>query len=303
MGGFFSVENPELSWLWLLPGMLMLADLEGVHFARILFKQFAVPYFKPTLMLHNTPTVHRLRSRGAPWVGDTLVLRGKMWWDGRLQFRTHVAQPYPPVLGVAYAKLIQEALHTRAAALEGGLPCPMALENEAATPSLSLQQAAWISDSSDGAWTQVAQLAPVCEDLVPDGMRARRRLSPLEHVEWGNPVARPAAAPPANATAELKAALAYEGEADSEDIDKERRRTLYGYIKLSSNMKDKHATWSTRGTHMSTRPRVQKIHGPLFEQCLQEASDSNDDFALLIKHCRSGFPFVGDLPPCTGSSV
>ena len=303
VGGFFSVENPELSWLWLLSCMLMLADLDGVQFTRILFKQFAVPYFKPTLMLHNTPTLHRLHSEGAPWVGDTLVLRGKMWWDGRLQFRTHVAQPYPPVLGVAYAKLIQEALHQRATALEGGLPCPMALENEGATPSLSLQQAAWISDSSEGAWTQVAQPAPVCEDLVPYGMGARQGLRPLEHVEWSKVVSHPAATPPANASAELKAALAFECETEPEDIDEERQRILYRYIKMSSDMKNKHVTWSTTGTHSSTRPLVQKIHGPLFERCLQEASDSKDDFALLIEHCRSGFPFVGDLPPCEGSSI
>ena len=79
--------------------MLMLADLEGVQFVRFLFENFAVPYFKPTLMLRNLPTLHRINDEGAHWVGETLTLRGKMWWDGKLQFKTHIAQPYPPLLG------------------------------------------------------------------------------------------------------------------------------------------------------------------------------------------------------------
>ena len=77
----------------------MLAQLPGVEFVKFYFKDFAVPFFKPTLMLHNKPTLHRLREELLPWPGGTLVLRGRMWWEGKLQFLTHVAQPYPPALG------------------------------------------------------------------------------------------------------------------------------------------------------------------------------------------------------------
>ena len=34
--------------------------LQGVAFVRIVFKQFKVPFFKPTYMLHNSPTMHKL---------------------------------------------------------------------------------------------------------------------------------------------------------------------------------------------------------------------------------------------------
>ena len=62
LSGYFSVENPEFSWLWLLPDFLMLQDLDGVEFVRFLFKSFGVPFCKPTLCLHNTPTLHELRA-------------------------------------------------------------------------------------------------------------------------------------------------------------------------------------------------------------------------------------------------
>ena len=88
--------NPELSWLWLLALMLMLADSGVVQFIRLHFKNFAVPYFEPALVLHNTPTLHRMNEFGVPWVGETITLRGRMWWEGRLQWKTHVAQTYIP---------------------------------------------------------------------------------------------------------------------------------------------------------------------------------------------------------------
>ena len=58
---FFSIENPELSWLWLQAGLLEFLTQDGVALVRILFKHFAVPFMKPTLFMHNTPTLHRLR--------------------------------------------------------------------------------------------------------------------------------------------------------------------------------------------------------------------------------------------------
>ena len=60
LGGYFSIENPELSWLWIQEGTLDLIAYNGVAFVRLLFKDFAVPFYKPTLFLRNCPTLHLL---------------------------------------------------------------------------------------------------------------------------------------------------------------------------------------------------------------------------------------------------
>ena len=96
LGGYFSIENPELSWLWIQEGTLDLMANNGVAFVRLLFKDFAVAFYKPTLFLRNCPTLHLLSEAQEAWTGPTVSLRGLMWWKAKLQFRTHVAQTYPP---------------------------------------------------------------------------------------------------------------------------------------------------------------------------------------------------------------
>ena len=73
-----------------------------------------------------------------------------MWWEGKLQFLTHVAQPYPPALGIQYGALMAEAVRLRAVAIESGVRVPMAAAELADVPSLSLQQAAWLSPCEGG---------------------------------------------------------------------------------------------------------------------------------------------------------
>ena len=61
MHAYLSVENPPGSWLWFLDDSRELRQLEGVEFVRICFKNFGVSFFKPTLFLHNTPTLHGIQ--------------------------------------------------------------------------------------------------------------------------------------------------------------------------------------------------------------------------------------------------
>ena len=57
---YFSVENPELTWLWVLRDVWSLYLRRGVILTEFTFKAFGTPYLKPTLMLHNSPELHRL---------------------------------------------------------------------------------------------------------------------------------------------------------------------------------------------------------------------------------------------------
>ena len=116
MHAYFSVENPERSWLWYIGNFMDLSQLDGVAFARFLFRNFGVPFFKPTLALHNTPTLHLLRVPVLPWPGETISLRGKVWWNGKLAFRTQVAEAYPPALASKYGELMAQALDQRSEA-------------------------------------------------------------------------------------------------------------------------------------------------------------------------------------------
>ena len=59
-GCYFSVENPELSWLWVLPPFAKLRDHDGVSLTRLVFSDFGAPFSKPTLFLHNTPRCVRM---------------------------------------------------------------------------------------------------------------------------------------------------------------------------------------------------------------------------------------------------
>ena len=111
--GYFSIENPERSWLWFMSDVRMLMETEGIELVRFLFKDFGVPFYKPTLVLHNTPTLHDLKKPVAPWPGECITLRGQTWWDGQLVFKTKLAEPYPPALGATYGSLIRQALQLR----------------------------------------------------------------------------------------------------------------------------------------------------------------------------------------------
>ena len=291
-GGYFSIENPELSWLWLQEGTLQLQQMAGVCFVRVLFKDFGVPFYKPTLFLHNVPTLHRLNSFAEAWEGPTVALRGLMLWEGRLQFRTHVAQTYPPKLGEGYAQLMSEALALREKAACQDLPTPQASNEQAETICLPPLQAAWL-DPSKG--------VPVGED-VPNGLGAVKGLDPIEHVQWAEGVEHPSMKGPVGIMSELVHALQYEVDHEAEEIDTMRKRKLYSWIHRAKQFEQERKRWLADAPK-KLQPLLQSIHGPLFKQLLKEASDDDVTFSRFMQDLHQGFPLVGDLPPCEGSCV
>ena len=54
-GGYFSVENPESSFLWLLKEYKALAALKGVRFVVLHQCAYGSPHYKPTGILTNAP--------------------------------------------------------------------------------------------------------------------------------------------------------------------------------------------------------------------------------------------------------
>ena len=293
-GGYFCIENPELSWLWLQGSTVFLASLAGICFTRFAFSDFAVPFFKPTLLLHNIPTLHRLREAKYPWPGECIRLRGKIWWEGKLQFLTHLAQPYPPVFTVTYAGLIKEALEMREGALARHIAVPMADPEQKCSPCLSLRQAAWLGATPDLDDDVAAEA-----ETVPMGLGAPCGLQPLEHVQWAESVGHPSMQAPLNASKELNEAIKFESDLEPEEIDDMRREILHRYIKLSKQMTVNKQHWADKSPE-EIRGLVSQINGPLFRHGLREAV-GNNSFDAFIDDLQRGCRLVGPLPPCEGS--
>ena len=75
MNGYFALENPSGSFIWLLKMMLKLYRLSGVAFCNLWFQPYGALYVKPTSVLHNVPTLHSLRLP-RPARDAVVVLRG-----------------------------------------------------------------------------------------------------------------------------------------------------------------------------------------------------------------------------------
>ena len=291
---YFSIENPERSWMWLMEDTIMLSQSDGIELARFLFKDFGVPFFKPTLMLHNTPTLHLLSVPVEPWPGRCIPLRGKVWWNGAWEFRTKVAEAYPPALGARYGALLRQSLDLRNQALAAGNPVPFAAREGAFRLEGLLSQAEW--DLQEGLEDEGEQL----EDTVVNGLGAKKGLKPLEHVTWTQGVTHPANDPLENCSQELWSAIDFEIQHEPEEIDDFRRRKLAELIAKAKDMSDAQAFWAS-GAEQGNRTVVEKIHGPLLSWCLQEACGGEKLFEQLCQDLQQGFPLVGDLPPCEGS--
>ena len=77
---------------------------------RVLFSDFQVPFRKPTVFVHNSECLHELAKSESSWHGRTVKLRGLAKYDGKLQFRTRLAQSYPPLLCIKFAGLVRETV-------------------------------------------------------------------------------------------------------------------------------------------------------------------------------------------------
>ena len=124
-GGYFHIENPMRSWLWLLPWFLNLRHLVGVGFTQFFFSDFLMPWAKATGLLHCVPTVHAL-DKGQSDFQASIPLRGQVLWQGEWQFLTHIAQPYPPDFALELMRLVAQALQLREQARLAGESTPLA---------------------------------------------------------------------------------------------------------------------------------------------------------------------------------
>ena len=275
VGATFSVENPELSWLWLLPAFRKLRDLPGVRFARIRFSDFQVPYEKPTLILHNVAHWHSIPLVKFPWLGPKVTLRGLVKVNGRKLFKTKVAQTYPPLLCLRLAELLGQSW---------GLPA-------GATPMKG-----W-SFPSKLRLAETTMPLPVETHVVPNGLGALVGLNPLQHVQFGIKTCHPASVQ-REIDPNLLAALQFECETSLEDIHEFRSQQLRRILHAAEQLHIDREQWIHESPEL-LRSLTQHIHGPLWRFLIAMAGLQADDF---LHDLQQGFPLIGPLPPCEGQA-
>ena len=289
---YFSVENPELSWAWVTNVVQALLKSEDVKLVRFMFRDFNVPFYKPTVILHNTPTLHMLSVPVATWPGRCIPLRGLAIWEGQLQFRTQIAEPYPPAFGVRFGELMLEAILLRKAALQASLPVPFAGGSEGFRLGPSIRQAVMEYHEFEN--------DDEAHELVVNGLGAIKGLGHLEHVEWTKGLSHPSSQPPEAASKELWAAIQFEASHTPEEIDDFRSKKLAEIIHKAKTMQQSQASWASLAAK-ENHSVVSQIHGPLFGWCLRMACGGEQLFEQFLLDLLVGFPLVGDLAPCEGS--
>ena len=110
-----------------------------------MYTAFGTDYVKPTVLVHDSPTLHRLDVPPPSPPVETVELRGWVRVDGVWVARTYLAQSYPPELASLVARLTVEALQLRAEARAAG----------GATP-----RAAWDGDYGNPVLTEIAGHPP-----------------------------------------------------------------------------------------------------------------------------------------------
>ena len=277
-GATFSVENPERSWLWILHPMRRIRELPGVEFCLLFFSDFMVPFRKPTLILHNTATWHQVSDHCHPWPGPLCTYRGQVHFEGKLVFKTHLAQTYPPLMCLRLAWLLREAWTSH----------PGAPQGTGAQLSTELVEVAAVT-------RRPPSLGPF---LVPFGLGAPVGLSPEMHVEFARQVKHPASQL-REFPQDVLDAIEFEGSSSAEEIDAFRSNVLHRVCQLASQLQDEQARW-VADAPAAIQGLVARIHGPLWEALLQTAHVQAPDF---LRSLREGFPIVGELPLCEGGAV
>ena len=287
-GGYFSLENPRLSWLWALNPCLSLYSLDGVIFSLVLYSSFGAAYAKPTIFMHNTPTLHELQD-GEP--GEvTVKLRGLVRWHGEWVARTRLAAMYPPELGKAFGLRASESIALRNCALSNNAVTPMAFSGNDFGFPLPSPDDDWLGSVVGDSCRHAAD---VVEPFVQRGDGAAKGFSQREHVAWAMNLEHPWADSFDVCFGDTELAVQFECSHYPSEIDKFREEVCSKWIKRADELREEQQQWAHG--RRAIGKLVEKIHGPLLLELIVEIGFDDD---LLHRHCECGFPYIGVLPPC-----
>lgn len=296
---YFSVENPERSWIWTLDLVRDLYQLRGVAAVVFQFATYLAPCRKDTVILHNTPTLHRLWGPVPEEAPAPVPLRGTVVVHGRKIFKTKLMQAYPPLLGLAYGGLTREAIALRDAAVSAGAPVPMAIADEdVGLPFLQVPGCEFSrvpggdngsNDADDIEDDMVA--ADPDEPFVRNGGGAPKGLSHREHVAWALSQEHPQKYLKTDIAPELSAAVEFEITTNPTDIDEFRSGVVHRWLAAARELEQVRAAWVQQAAPV-VRPLAQRFHLPFVQWLIEDIGHADTSLATRLQH---GFQYVGVL--------
>ena len=203
---YFILENLLPGWMWVQPEIMAILQLPTVVLIEIFFQQFGAPYLKSTGLLSNLPYIWWMSSKADMDVAR-VPLRGQMFWNGQWVFRTKVAEPYPPLFGLALSLVVQLSIGARKLALAHGDRLPSPDKKYDAATHRGMCQHVLTGGPDETCWMDAADIK---NSFVNNGGGAVKGFSVSEHVAWAQLQTHPMANKQAQLTDELTHALQYE---------------------------------------------------------------------------------------------
>lgn len=133
--------------------------------------------------------------------------------------------------------------------------------------------------------------------LVPHGLGALVGLSPLQHVDFSLALKHPAGSLQV-LDSDLQEAINFECAHTVEDIHNFRQQQLQKVLQAVDQLHAERMQW-TQDSPAEVQLLTSRIHGPLWRCLLAMAGVEAGSF---LRDLQLGFPLVGELPPCEGSS-
>ena len=133
--------------------------------------------------------------------------------------------------------------------------------------------------------------------LVPNGLGAPVGLTPLQRVQFCMNAKHPASSPP-SLDPNLQSAIDFEAQHTLPDIHEFRERQLQRILHAAHQLHEERLRW-TLASPVDLQHLTSHIHGPLWHCLVAMAGLQADEF---LQDLQRGFPLVGNLPPCEGSS-
>ena len=297
---YFSVENPQESYLWIQPLVRQISAEPGVGYTRVFYNHFGMPWLKPTVFMHNTPTLHELAEGTGEVTLPSVRLRGMVCVEGQMVFRTALASTYPVQLAEAYARLLADALLLKEESARLGLPVPlMPLAESAGCPmgsevffgGATLLSRAEVRRLGEVSGVSSKSAASPC---VPDGFGQPRGMTVDEQVLWMQALPHPLDLDQLTLDQDLREAVEFEQRHTPQAIDAVRSSVLSRFTVLAQELQQEQVDWALEAPE-PIRGLVSKIHGPLILALMQEMDYEDPG---LLHDLQQGFPYVGQLPSC-----
>ena len=243
------------------------------------YSSYGCSWKKETLFMGNAKYLQCLAMSEADDGLQNIGLRGQVFWKGEWLFKTHLAQPYPPLLAERPAKVIASSMKVPAGVQK------TQLDN-------NVLQLIWNRAYEMCEWYRFAE--DETNPYVSGGAGAAKSLTHEEHLQFMVGLEHPDELKVNTVHRDVEDAMAWEFSNDMKDVDNERMHALATIVQWAEELKPQSAKLQAEG-HAGRWQATAPIHVALFKKLLLlsgwDAADVNKFCHCLIH----GFPTMGLL--------